>query len=173
MTDLGEASYVLGIEISRDRKRGLLGLSQKGYIEKILKRFNMMDCAGGDVPINKGDKLSREQAPKTDQEKLEMADKPYASLVGSFMYAQVCTRPDLAFPLSVLGRFQSNPGQAHWVAGKKVMRYLQRTKDFKLVYKRNESLDLVGYADADFAGCADDLKSTSGFVFLFEGDAVS
>ncbi|CAL2236060.1 unnamed protein product [Prunus armeniaca] len=110
ITDLGEASYVLGIEISRDRKRGLLGLSQKGYIEKILKRFNMMDCAGGDVPINKGDKFSREQAPKTDQEKLEMANKPYASLVGSLMYAQVCTRPYLAFPLNVLGRFQSNPG---------------------------------------------------------------
>jgi len=102
-----------------------------------------------------------------------MADKPYASLVGSLMYAQVCTRPDLAFPLSVLGRFQSNPGQAYWVAGKKFMIYLQRTKDFKLVYKRNESLDLVGYANADFAGCADDLKSTSGFVFLFEGAAVS
>ncbi|CAL8992233.1 unnamed protein product [Prunus brigantina] len=126
MTDLGEASYVLGIEISRDRKRGLLGLSQKGYIEKILKRFNMMDCARGDVPINKGDKFSREQAPKTDQEKLEMADKPYASLVGSLMYAQVCTRPNLAFPLN-----------------------------------------------ADFAGSVDDLKSTSGFVFLFGGAAVS
>ncbi|KAI5332359.1 hypothetical protein L3X38_022488 [Prunus dulcis] len=87
MTDLGEASYVLGIEISRDRKRGLLGLSQKGCIEKILKRFNMMECVGGDVPINKGDKFSREQVTKTDQEKLEMADKPYASLVGSLMYA--------------------------------------------------------------------------------------
>jgi len=105
MIDLGEASYVLGIEISRDRKRGYLGLSQKGYIEKILKGFNMLDCAGGDVPINKGDKLSREQAPKTDHEKLEMTDKPYASLVGSLMHAQVCTRPNIAFPISVLGRF--------------------------------------------------------------------
>ncbi|KAI5314720.1 hypothetical protein L3X38_043896 [Prunus dulcis] len=173
MTKLGEASYVLGIEIRRDRKRGLLGLSQKRYIEKILKRFNMMECVGGDVPINKGDKFIQEQAPKTDQEKLEMADKPYASLVGSLMYAQVCTRPDLAFPLSVLGRFQSNSGQAHWVARKKIMRYLQRTKDFKIVYKRNESLELVSYVDADFVGCVDDLKSTSGFVFLFGGAAVS
>ncbi|KAI5312615.1 hypothetical protein L3X38_041788 [Prunus dulcis] len=135
MTDLGEASYVLGIEISRDRKIGLLGLSQKGYIEKILKRFNMMDCARGDVPINKGDKFSREQAPKTDQEKLEMANKPYASLVGNLMYAQVCTRPYLAFPL---------------------------------IYKRNESSELVGYADADFAGCVDDLKSTSEFIACYE-----
>ncbi|CAL9020348.1 unnamed protein product [Prunus brigantina] len=134
----------------------------------------MMQPEGSDVPIVKGDKLSTEQAPKTEQEKLEMADKPYASLVGSLMYAQVCTRPDLAFGVSMLGRFQSNPGQAHWVAGKKVMRYLQRTKDYKLVFKKSESLELQGFADADFAGCCQDtLKSTSGFVFMFGGAAVS
>ncbi|BBH07111.1 hypothetical protein Prudu_018948 [Prunus dulcis] len=170
---MAEASYVLGIDISRNRDKGLLGLSQRSYIEKVLKRFNMQDCAGSDIPIAKGDKLSTEQAPKTEQEKLEMADKPYASLVGSLMYAQVCTRPDLAFAVSMLGRFQSNPGQAHWVAGKKVMRYLQRTKDYKLVFKRSENLELQGFADADFAGCQDTLKSTSGFVFMFGGAAVS
>ncbi|BBG99469.1 transposable element gene [Prunus dulcis] len=125
MTDMAEASYVLGIDISINRDKGLLGLSHRSYIEKVLKRFNMHDCASSDIPIAKGDKLSTEQAPKTEQEKLEMADKPYASLV--------CTRPDLAFAVSMLGRFQSNPGQAHWVAGKKVMRYLQRTKDYKLL----------------------------------------
>ncbi|CAL8993085.1 unnamed protein product [Prunus brigantina] len=82
----------------------------------------MENCTGCDVPFLKGDKLSSEQSPKTEQEKLEMQDKPYASLVGSLMYAQVCTRPDLAFSISVLGRFQSNPGQAHWIASKKVLR---------------------------------------------------
>ncbi|VVA35697.1 PREDICTED: Retrovirus-related Pol poly from, partial [Prunus dulcis] len=87
MTDLAEASYVLGIYISKDRKNGVLGLSQKSYIEKVLKRFNMQNCTGSDIPISKGDKLSTEQAPKTEQEKLEMVDKPYASLVGSLMYA--------------------------------------------------------------------------------------
>ncbi|CAL2233251.1 unnamed protein product [Prunus armeniaca] len=112
MTDLGEANYVLGIEISQDRERGLLSLSQKRYIERILKRFNMENCTGCDFPFSNGDKLSSEQSPKTEQEKLEMQDKPYASLVGSLMYAQVCTRPDLAFSISVLGRFQSNPGGA-------------------------------------------------------------
>ncbi|CAL8139461.1 unnamed protein product [Prunus armeniaca] len=71
MKNLGEASYVLGIEISRDRERGLLGLSQKGYIEKVLRRFNMENCAGRDVPFSKEDKLSMEQSPKTEQEKLE------------------------------------------------------------------------------------------------------
>ncbi|CAL8990781.1 unnamed protein product [Prunus brigantina] len=107
------------------------------------------------------------------QGKREMADKPYASLVGSLMYAQVCTRPDIAFSVSVLGRFQSNPRQAHWIAGKRVMRYLQRTNDYKLVYKKSDRLEVEGYADADFASCKDDLKSTSRYVFLFVGAAIS
>ncbi|KAM1649269.1 hypothetical protein ACFX14_010564 [Malus domestica] len=124
MKDLGEASYVLGIEIKRDRKRGLLGLSQKGYIEKVLKRFNMFSCGTTKMPISKGDKLSKTQCPKNDLEKKIMEEKPYASLVGSLMYAQVCTRPDLAFTISVLGRFQANAGEAHWNAAKRVLRYL-------------------------------------------------
>ncbi|CAL2233592.1 unnamed protein product [Prunus armeniaca] len=89
----------------------------------------MQGCAGSDVPISKGNKFNTNQAPKTDQGKREMADKPYASLVGSLMYAQVCTRPDISFTVSVSGRFQSNPGQAYWTDGKRVMRYLQRTTE--------------------------------------------
>ncbi|CAL9006938.1 unnamed protein product, partial [Prunus brigantina] len=156
--------------LNGDLEEEIYMMQPEGFIQEKEKN---LDCAGSDVPIAKSDKLSTEQAPKTEQEKLEMADKPYASLVGSLMYAQVCTRPDLAFAVSMLGRFQSNPGQAHWVAGKKVMRYLQRTKDYKLVFKKSESLELKGFADADFAGCQDTLKSTSGFVFMFGGAAVS
>lgn len=81
------------------------------------------------------------------------------------MYAQVCTRHDLAFAVSILGQFQSNLGQVHWVAAKKVLRYVQRTKDCKLVYKENDTLELVGYADVDLGGCVDSLKSTFGYVF--------
>ncbi|CAL2240342.1 unnamed protein product [Prunus armeniaca] len=116
MKNLGEASYVLGIEIHRDREKGLLGLSQKAYIEKVLKKFNMLQSNGAEVPVSKGDKLSKEDCPKNDVERAEMKDKPYVSVVGSIMYAQVCTRPDLAFSISVLGRYQSDPGIAHWKA---------------------------------------------------------
>lgn len=72
------------------------------------------------MPISKGVKLSKEQSPKNEIERENMKDKPYASLVGSLMYTQVCTRPDLAFTISVLGRFQSNPGEAHWNTRKRV-----------------------------------------------------
>ncbi|KAM1263711.1 hypothetical protein ACFX2G_029302 [Malus domestica] len=173
MKDLGEATYVLGIEIKRDRRRGLLGLSQRGYIEKVLKRFNMSSCGTTEVPISKGEKLSKLQCPKNDLERKIMEDKPYASLVGSLMYAQVCTRPDLAFIISVLGRLQSNAGEAHWNAAKRVLRYLQRTKAHMLVFRRTDELVLEGYSDSDFAGCLDDLKSTSGYVFLMACGAVS
>ncbi|CAL9020658.1 unnamed protein product [Prunus brigantina] len=88
------------------------------------------------------------------------------------MYAQVCTRPDLAFCISVLRRFQSNLGQAYWVAGKTVLRYLQRTKEYKLVCRRMEDLRLEGYGDADFASCLDTKKCTSVVVFMFAEGAV-
>ena len=68
MKDLGEASFVLGIEIIRDRSRNLLGISQKAYIEKVLKRFNMECCSGGEVPMSKGDKLNKSQCPKNQLE---------------------------------------------------------------------------------------------------------
>ncbi|KAM1393995.1 hypothetical protein ACFX2F_030092 [Malus domestica] len=120
MKDLGEAHYVLGIEIIRDRLRSLLGLSQKGYIERVLMRFNMSSCNNGEVPVNKGDRFSKAQCPKTPMELDKMKNKPYASLVGSLMYTTICTRPDIAFIVGMLGRFQANPGETHWVAAKKI-----------------------------------------------------
>ncbi|XP_050147294.1 secreted RxLR effector protein 161-like [Malus sylvestris] len=89
------------------------------------------------------------------------------------MYAQVCTRPDIPFALSLLGRYQSNPGHAYWIVAKKVLRYLQKTKDYKLVYRRSDKLELLGYYDSDFAGCQDSLKSTSSYIFMMAGGAIS
>src|SRR5438270_10991178 len=102
-----------------------------------------------------------------------MQNIPYASVVGSLMYAQTCTRPDISFAVGMLGRYQSNPGMEHWRAAKKVMRYLQGTKDYMLTYRRSDQLEVIGYSDADFAGCVDSRKSTSGFVFLLAGRAIS
>ncbi|KAI5323445.1 hypothetical protein L3X38_032517 [Prunus dulcis] len=173
MKDMGEAHFVLGIEILRDRSRCLLGLSQKSYIEKVLKRFTMEKCSKVELPIGKGDKLNKSQSPANELENEQMKLRPYASLVGSIMYAQVCTRPDLAFVVSVLGRFQANPGEPHWVAAKKVLRYLQGTKSHMLIYSKVEKLEIVAYTDSDLAGCTDDRKSTTGYVFVLVGGAVS
>ena len=113
MKDLGDASYVLGIQIHRDRSRCILGLSQKAYINKVLERFNMQNCAPGNTPVAKGDKFSLGQCPKIDLERKEMENYPYSSAIGSLMYAQVCTRPDIAYIVGMLGRYLSNPGMDH------------------------------------------------------------
>ena len=87
MKDLGEAKFVLGIEIIRDRTERALSLSQRQYVDRITKRFHMKKCPGGELPTGKGDKMSSEQSPKNELEKENIKDKPYASLVGSLMYA--------------------------------------------------------------------------------------
>ncbi|TYK14596.1 Retrovirus-related Pol polyprotein from transposon TNT 1-94 [Cucumis melo var. makuwa] len=98
---------------------------------------------------------------------------PYASIVGSLLYAQTCTRPDISFAVSMLGRYQSNLGMDHWKAAKKVLRYLQGTKDYMLTYKRSDHLEVIGYSDLDFVGCVDSRKSTFGYLFLLAEGAIS
>ncbi|XP_052485142.1 secreted RxLR effector protein 161-like [Gossypium raimondii] len=98
---------------------------------------------------------------------------PYASAVGSLMYAQVCTRPDITYNIGMLGRYLSDPGIDHWIVAKKVMRYLQRTKDYMLAYKRSDLLEVIGYFDSDFAGCQDSRKSTSGYIYLLARGVIS
>jgi hypothetical protein len=99
-------------------------LSQKAYIKKMLKRYNMHEYSTTFVPFTKGDKLGTFQSLRNQLEIDEMKLVPYGSAVGSIMYAQVCTRLDLAFVTGLLKRFQSNLGIKHWKADKKTLRYL-------------------------------------------------
>jgi hypothetical protein len=97
----------------------------------------------------------------------------YASAVGSLMYSQVCTCPDLAFVTGMLGRYQKNLGIDHWNGIKKVLRYIQGTNGLMLTYERSDSLEIVGYSDSNFAGCLDTDRSTLGYVFKLIGGAIS
>lgn len=127
MKDLGAAKQILGMRINRDRANGTLKLSQTEYLEKVLKRFNMIDAKPVSTPLASHFRLSKEQSPKTKQEKDFMAKVPYASAIGSLMYAMVCTRPDIAHAVGVVSRFMSNPGKHHWDAVKWILRYLRGT----------------------------------------------
>ena len=173
MKDLGNAFFVLGIQILQDRSQVILRLSQKSYIEKVLNRFGMKDCSLGDTPIAEGDKFSLTWSPKNNLEIEEMQKIPYASAMGSLMYVQVCTRPDIAFIVGMLGRYMSNPRVDHWKAIKRVMRYLKRTKYFMLTYPRSDSLKIIGYSDFDFAGCQDSKRSISGYIFMLARGVIS
>ena len=117
-------------------------------------------------------KLSLEQCPKSEKEKLEMMKVPYSSAVGSLMYAMVCTRPDIAHAVGVVSRFLSNPGKDHWRAIKWILRYLRGTSSLCLCFGTGQPV-LDGYSDADMAGDCDSRKSTSGFLMTFAGGAVS
>ena len=85
-------------------------------------------------PLASHFKLSSRHSPSTDKEKEDMRRVPYASAVGSFMYAMVCTRPDIAYAVGVVSRFLSNPGRQHWEAIKWIMRYLRGTSKLKLTF---------------------------------------
>lgn len=173
MKDLGEASYVLGIRIYRDRSLRLLGLSQSTYVDKVLKRFNMQDSKKGNLPMSHGIYLSKEDCPATSDERERMNKIPYASAIGSIMYAMICTRPDVSYALSITSRYQSDPGEGHWRVVKNILKYLRRTKDTFLVYGGEDELIVKGYTDASFQTDKDNSISQSGFVFCLNGGAVS
>ena len=106
-----------------------------------------------------------------------MSCVPYASAVGSLMYAMVCTRPEIAHAMGVLSRFMSKPWKEHWIAVKRVFSYLRDTSDYGLCYQGRPGLDRVldigGFVDADWAGDLDQRRSTSGYVFNLFGGAIS
>ena len=111
-------------------------------------------------------------SPKTDLERERMNSIPYASAVGSIMYSMICTRPDVAFALGAVSRYQSNYGEEHWKAVKTILKYLRRTKDIVLIC-RSDELKIEEFTDSSFQSDVDDSKSVSGYVFKINGCAVS
>jgi hypothetical protein len=113
----------------------------------------MQECKPVKVPILVGVKLSMDQCPKTQEEEEDMYCVPYASAVGSLMYAMVCTRPDIAHAVGVLSRYMSKPGKEHWKKVKRVFRYLRGTASYGLCYQGRPGLDRVldihSFVDAD------------------------
>ncbi|KAI5410346.1 hypothetical protein KIW84_055734 [Lathyrus oleraceus] len=89
----------------------------------------MHDSKKGFIPMQHGLCLSKTKSPSTKEERDRMNKIPYASAIGSIMYAMLCTRPDVSYALSATSRYQSDPGDAHWVAVKNILKYLRRTKD--------------------------------------------
>ncbi|GJY18532.1 retrotransposon protein, putative, ty1-copia subclass, partial [Tanacetum coccineum] len=147
MKDLGEAAFILGIKIYRDRSKRLIGLSQNAYMDKILKRYKMDNSKRGHIPMQERLDLNKSQGAQTPKEVNRMKNVPYAS---------------------------ANPGELHWTAVKNILKYLRNTKDMFLVYGGNPSTELrvECYCDAGFETDRDDTKSQTGYVFVLNGGAV-
>ena len=170
---MGDATYVISIKIHRDIFRGFLGLSQETDINKVLERFGMKDCSPSIAPIVKGNRFNLDQFSNNDFQQEQMKNMSYASIVGSLIYAQVCTIPDIAFAIGMLGRYQSDLGIKHWKDAKKVMRYLQGSKDYMFICRRVDNLEVIGYSNSDYVGCIDSRKSTLRYDFMLAGGVVS
>ncbi|KAK1413090.1 hypothetical protein QVD17_34841 [Tagetes erecta] len=176
MKELGEAKKILGMQITRNRELKQLKLCQTDYAKKVLKNYAMEDCKPVKAPFAAHFKLSAEDSPKTDEEAVFMTHVPYANYVWSLMYLMVCTRPDLAYGVSVVSRYLSNPGKAHWEGVKWILRYLKGTADHGLVFGKDVihgSVQIEGYVDADFAKDLDKCRSITSFVFKCLGSVIS
>ena len=107
--------------------RLILGLSQAGYIDKVPERFSMQNSKKGLLPFRHGVPLFNDQRPKTEEDVDMMRQVPYASAVGSLMYAMFCTRLDICYSVGMVSRYQSNLGPKHWQVVKQILKYLRRT----------------------------------------------
>ena len=164
MSMIGELSYFLGLQVSQ-RNDGLV-ISQVKYVKELLKKFGMAECKPVSTPMPTACKLSKDEDGKgVDQ-------KEYRSMIGSLLYL-TATRPDILHSVCQAARYQSNPKESHLVAVKRILRYIRGTSDFGLWYTKNDGIKLIGYSDADWAGCTDDRRSTSGGAFFLGKKCVS
>ena len=170
MTDLGPAHWILGMEITRDRARRTISLSQRQYIQDILEKFGQANARPISTPMAANSKLPKLDAPDFDE-------KLYQSALGCLMYLMLGTRPDLAFSVGALSKHASCPGKEHWTALMRVYKYLRGDPDRSLVFDGSTSCpeggNLIGFSDADWAGDVNDRRSISGYTFLLSNAAVS
>ena len=172
--DVGETEYFLGMRVQQDLKGGTICFTQRPYWEHVLNRFSLTSITPRNTPLPVGIILDSAMSPKTDSERKQMIDKPYRPILGSVMWGQLATRPDLSFSVSLLARFQSNPGIDHWNALMHVVGYIKNTMDFGLTYYRDTGdISPIAFADADYGGCRDTRRSTSGYVFMMAGGPVT
>ena len=156
MSDLGLLHYFLGIGIIQSDE-GIF-ITQEKYAKALLERFKMIGCNPVATPLVVNEKFQKEDGSGEADATL------YRSLVGSLLYL-TATRPDIMFATSLLSRFMHKPTRIHYGAAKRILRYIQGTIKFGIMYERNVEPKLFGFCDSDWGGSVDDLKSTSGYTF--------
>lgn len=169
MTDLGPVHQFLGMRVERNRVKKTITISQGAYINKVLDRFGMSDCKPVSTPMVSGTQLHKEEILKASPKNLAL----YQSMVGSLMYAMVETRPDIAYSVSVLSRYASNPTETHIAAAKRVLRYLKKAPELGITYGSTGHDGLVGYTDASWGNDEETRRSTGAYLFTLFGGAIS
>ena len=171
MKVLWAAKKIFGIEICRDRKNRKLMLSQADYVEKVLQCFSMENAKAINTPLPSHLKLTKEMCPKT-QEEDKMSKVPYASAIGSLMYAMVCTRLDIAHAVGVISKYMIHLGIEHQNVVKWILIYLRGTST-KCLHFGGSTTNLQGYVDSYLVGDINTRWSTIGYLFTIGGAAMS
>ncbi|CAL8138407.1 unnamed protein product [Prunus armeniaca] len=156
MTDLGVLHHFLGMGVIQSKQN--IFLHQRKYGQKLVEKFGLKDCKIVATPLAMNERLSKNDGS-------EAADEgEYRQIVDSLLYL-TATRPDIMFAASLLARFMHNPTKKHMGTTKRVLRYIQGTIDFGIVFEKGKETTLIGYCDSDWAGSEDDMRSTSGYAF--------
>ncbi|WJZ95597.1 hypothetical protein VitviT2T_014356 [Vitis vinifera] len=163
MNDLREAEVILGIKITRTPNE--LKLSQEHYVEKNIRKFEHFDCKPVSTPCDPNSQLKKIREHSVTQ--IE-----FAHIIGSLMYLMNYTKPNIAYAVGRLSRYTQSPNQDYWTAGHRVLKYLRGTINYGLCYSGFPSV-LEGFSDAHWILDSDEMKSTSGYVFILGGSAVS
>ena len=166
MTDMGSLHFCLGVSIKQCAD--MIKLSQKHYIEKLLKRYELDDANPVCTPMDLNVRLMADDGHSKLTDKVK-----YQSMVGSLLYVAIATRPDISQAVGAVSKYNAEPSEAHLTAVKRILRYLKGTIDLSLQYRCTENLEVSGYSDADWASDMDSRRSTTGNVFMIAGGAVS
>ncbi|CAI7879409.1 unnamed protein product [Closterium sp. NIES-53] len=169
-TDLGELTSYLGLRITRDRAQRTITLTQSHMVQQVLQRFGFTYSSPQSTPLPTGHSLS---APPADE--CVEPSGPYPELVGCLMYLMTCTRPDLAYPLSLLARYVApcRHRKVHWDAAKRVLRYLCSISGMGLVLGGRARVVLTGHADASWVDDLATQRSSHGYTFSLGSGSVS
>ena len=168
--DLGEASKILGIRVTRDRKNYTLRFNQTHFLKDVIERTHMSahKHRPTEIPMNGYDSL---RPAGQDDERIDQ--RKYQQIVGSLMYAAVHTRPDIAFALGKLSQYLSDPAIHHGHALKALLRCVRSTIDLGILYGTRGDQNLVEYSDSDYAADRLERKSILGYVYMLEGGPIS
>lgn len=169
MKDLGTAKFCVGLHITRDKSNNTIYLDQTKYIEEMLDKFGMTDCNPIDTPCDANQRLVKEERTSD----FDPSTVPYQQAIGCILYLTQGTRPDIAFAINNLSRYNNCFTKTHWMAVKRVLRYLKGTKNLRLAFRKDENDYMIGYCDADWATDMDERRSCTGYIFLRSSGAIS
>lgn len=168
MKDIGLASSCLGININQGEN--FIEIDQSHYIERVLEVFGMTDCKPANTPSDVNVKMS---ITMWNEANSLVGKVPYQELIGSLLYLAGATRPDIAFAVNDLSRFNKQHAEPHWKALKRILRYLRGTITMKIRYERGEKNYMVTYSDADWGSDSDKRRSCTGYVVKMSNGAIS